>query len=202
MNRIGEGAEAVIYKTMFMSESAILKRRIEKSYREPSIDSALRRQRTKNEARALAASANAGVPSPTVFLVTEYEILMSEMKGVMLSKRDMKSGKERRSIMHEIGHIAAELHNARVAHGDFTPANIIVSGGHAAVIDFGLATMLPTAEDKAMDLVLMKRAVAKDDYHIIESSYRKRCADAAKVIRRLNSIERRGRYKARTLDTA
>lgn len=202
MKKIGEGAEAVIYSARFMSRSAVLKRRIPKCYRERAIDGPLRRQRTKNEARALALARESGVRSPGVLLVTEYEILMDAMRGPMLSKRPPKSAKERRSIMREIGAMAAALHNAGVAHGDYTPVNIIVSNGHACVIDFGLATMQPSVEDKAMDLILMKGSVTSEDYAIVLSAYRNLCADAPKVIRRINAIERRGRYKMRTMEVA
>ncbi len=201
VKKIGEGAEAIIYTTRFMSRSAVLKRRMPKNYRARAIDELLRRQRTKNEARAIALAHESGVRSPELLLVADYEILMGVMRGTMLSNYMRKSKKEMRSIMREIGKAAALMHNAGLAHGDYTPANIIISGSHAGVIDFGMATMLPSTEDKAMDLILMKRSVSPSDYRTVETAYRKFSSDSAKVLNRVSSIERRGRYKTRTLET-
>lgn len=200
MKKIGEGAEATIYITKFMSERAVLKRRASKAYREPRIDISLRRQRTRNEARALALAHDAKVRSPALLMVAEYEIVMGEIDGTVLSRYTPKDNEVSR-IMREVGIIAAKLHDAGVAHGDFTPANIMISEGHASVIDFGLATTSPSMEDKAMDLILMKRAIEPKDYAIVESAYRRSCADAERTLSRLRAIERRGRYKTRTLET-
>lgn len=56
------------------------------------------------------------------------------------------------------------MHDAEVIHGDLTTSNVIVRCTDAAIsadvviIDFGLGTMKPTMEDKAVDLYVLERA--------------------------------------------
>ena len=54
-------------------------------------------------------------------------------------------------------------------------------------------------EDKAVDLLLMKRAISNQQYTAFLVAYRKGYNKAPEVIKRLEKIERRGRYQERTL---
>jgi N6-L-threonylcarbamoyladenine synthase/protein kinase Bud32 len=86
-----------------------------------------------------------------------------------------------------------------VTHGDFTPANIVVGGQGICIIDFGLSDVSNSIEDKAIDLLLMKRSVSGEKYRTMESAYRKESRNSEQTILRLAEIEKRGRYQVRTL---
>jgi tRNA A-37 threonylcarbamoyl transferase component Bud32 len=73
------------------------------------------------------------------------------------------------------------------------------SGKEIFVIDFGLAEATNSIEDKAVDLLLMKRSVDEKYYRRFAQSYKKECREAKVVIKRLEEMEKRGRYQARTL---
>ena len=64
-----------------------------------------------------------------------------------------------------IGTSLGKMHDASVVHGDLTTSNIMVKdapgvepGFQIVMIDFGLATMQPNIEDKAVDLYVLERA--------------------------------------------
>jgi Kae1-associated kinase Bud32 len=92
----------------------------------------------------------------------------------------------------------ALMHSHDVIHGDFTPANIIVSGKKVFVIDFGLAEQNPDPEGKAIDLLLMKRSLPLEMYSAFEKSYIA-SGGSKSTLSALSKIELRGRYQKRTL---
>jgi Kae1-associated kinase Bud32 len=201
MELISEGAEAKIYATELLGIDAVVKRRLPKSYRVRQLDDALRRQRTKTEARALALASLAGVKTPVLLLVDDFDIYMSRVHGTNLNKmleRGVRARKLSR-ILFNIGAYAGLMHSAGIAHGDYTPANIMICDGAAYVIDFGLATMTSSVEEKALDLLLMKRSLSSTAFSSFMAGYRKAYSASNKTTGRLNSIERRGRYQTRTL---
>jgi len=103
-------------------------------------------------------------------------------------------------MFDRLGAYAARLHNAGIAHGDYTPANVMIdASGMPWIIDFGLSEMTSALEDKALDILLMKRSVNPDQFRAFVDGYGKQCRDAVKVMVRLGEIEKRGRYQTRTL---
>ena len=70
-----------------------------------------------------------------------------------------------RAVSRAIGTSLGKMHDAAVVHGDLTTSNIMVKdtpgvepGFQIVMIDFGLATMQPGIEDKAVDLYVLERA--------------------------------------------
>jgi TP53 regulating kinase-like protein len=76
------------------------------------------------------------------------------------------------SIMKALGKEIARLHDSGVVHGDLTTCNIIIRNNNhnncpssstetqeIVFIDFGLGLMSPNAEDKAVDLYVLERAL-------------------------------------------
>jgi Kae1-associated kinase Bud32 len=191
---LAEGAEAVVYKTALEGVPALLKRRIQKKYRIVEMDTKIRTRRSKNEARIIATASEAGINSPKLLLFDGYDIYMTAIEGKKLTDVPATT-----ALFEKIGVVLGQLHAAGIVHGDYTPANIIVGRDGPYVIDFGLSEITNSAEEKALDLLLMKRSVVKGSYNSFVKGYRKQNDEAAEVLERLEVIERRGRYQTRTL---
>ena len=198
MKVLAEGAEAVVYETSLNGISALLKRRMRKGYRSSEMDTKIRSQRSKTEARVIAAVSKAGVNAPRLLLYDGYDVYMTRVDGRRLAET-IRSGPVNGSVFEKVGKMLGNLHNAGVAHGDYTPANIIVSNGQPYVIDFGLSEMTDSAEERALDVLLMKRSVSKSQYAHFLEGYRSVARSEKETLRRLGVIERRGRYQTRTL---
>jgi Kae1-associated kinase Bud32 len=202
MKIVSEGAEARIYSVRCMGIESVLKRRIRKNYRINEIDTRLRITRTRNEARIMGLASSLGINAPILLLVDQYDIVMSKVNGDrlcdMLNRKNSDMGK----IFAILGRYAAILHNNNIAHGDYTPANVIVGKtAEAHIIDFGLAEITTSVEEKALDLLLMKRSISSSHFGKFVESYRRYCKESVIVLKRLALIEKRGRYNTRTLIT-
>ena len=200
MIRISEGAESVVYAGGIAGISCIVKRRIQKRYRIDALDMRLRISRTKSEARIISAAFKAGVNTPRVLLIDGFDLYIERLDGATMNKMVGLRGTEKFRIMCEAGRNLGLLHNADITHGDYTPANIMVDSGAVYVIDFGLAEQTTSIEEKAIDLLLMKRSVEKLHYKAFERAYARASNDGAGTIGRLREIELRGRYQTRTLN--
>jgi N6-L-threonylcarbamoyladenine synthase/protein kinase Bud32 len=192
--KTGEGAEAQIFETGMFGTRVIAKIRQPKAYRIAALDRELRRGRTRKEARAMLRARNSGVNVPALLALGEYSIYMEKVGGRLL--KDTKPGTQ---TYAKIGGELAKMHRADIAHGDFTPANILLDNGNVCVIDFGLAEITKSVEEKALDLLLMKRAAGREEFGALLGSYSKEYAGSKQVLDRLAEIERRGRYQTRTL---
>ena len=199
VTKISEGAEAVMYGIRILGFDAVVKCRMRKSYRIESMDTQIRVMRTKRESRAMSAALEAGVRVPPVLFVDKYNICMGRISGIGLNKL-MTSKRVDGKIFYMLGVYAGRLHNAGIAHGDYTPANVMVDDkGLPWIIDFGLSEMTNSLEEKALDLLLMKRSVSAARFRIFAKGYKERSNDAIGVMKRLSEIEKRGRYQTRTL---
>jgi len=191
---IGEGAEAKVFETSLFGTCAVVKLRHVKSYRIREIDENLRKTRTKKEARVIYRAYKSGVVVPRLLGVGKFTVYMEKVEGTML-----KDILDTYSDYARIGRTLAKMHNADVVHGDFTPANIIISKGRACVIDFGLSEISDSIEDKAIDLLLMKRSIDTKSYMKMLAAYRKESKQAKQILKRLEGVEKRGRYQVRSL---
>jgi len=118
-----------------------------------------------------------------------------------------------------IGRVVGMMHSINVVHGDLTTSNLLLVGKPEdcciAVIDFGLASIEETAEDKGVDLYVLERALlsthasTKSLFEAILHSYKetymcnsnsggrgKGSAAADEVLRKLDEIRLRGRKRA------
>ena len=102
---IARGAEAIIIK----SGKNIIKKRIEKGYREPSLDEKIRKRRKETK---LLEKANKIIPTPEVIESSEREkeIKMSFISGKRLSE-SLDNLKEKEKICEKIGENIAKLHD-------------------------------------------------------------------------------------------
>ncbi|NCO11283.1 Kae1-associated kinase Bud32 [Candidatus Pacearchaeota archaeon CG_4_9_14_0_2_um_filter_39_13] len=211
MKIIAKGAEAVIEK----SEKKVVKTRIVKGYRHPILDEKLRKLRTRSEAKILE-KASQIIPVPKIISadektkIIELEFVAGKKLSDNLEKLDYSK------LCRQIGSSLAKLHDAGLIHGDLTTSNLIYKEenktqqneqrliskiGKVYFIDFGLGFHSNKIEDKAVDLHLIKKALEARHSKIHEKAFRsvlegyKSAKDYKKIIKQLEKVEARGRYK-------
>ncbi len=188
------GAEAVVR----VGKKKVEKIRVRKKYRPAKLDRALRRIRTRIEASILQKAREKGIPVPRVLKVEKYRIVMERIEGKKLSEIDLSP-----EIFVEVGRIVGKLHSCNMVHGDLTTSNMILTpDGKVYLIDFGLGDYSGNVEDFAMDLIVLKEVLNASHSNIFEEAWRnflKGYAEsferAGEVVKRLEVIERRYRYK-------
>jgi len=199
MEKIAQGAEAIIY----LHNNKIIKERVRKLYRHPEIDERLRKKTTRFESRLLE-KASKIIPVPKI-LHSDDKAMRIEMEFIEGKKLrdavDELSAKEKKDIFNKIGMKLAKLHNANIIHGDLTTSNIILRE-KAYFIDFGLGFISERIEDKAVDLRLLRKAIASKHYqhfdellkHIMDG-YKQEIKEFDAISKQLEKVEGRGRYR-------
>ena len=89
-----------------------------------------------------------------------------------------------------------------IIHGDLTSSNILIDKNNQLVfIDFGLSYYSNLIEDKADDLLVLKKSIKSVDYkkskevfNWILDSYGKNTLKSDNIIDKIGEIESRGRY--------
>lgn len=157
----------------FLGRPAVMKQRFSKAYRHPTLDAALTASRTRAEARALARARALGVAAPALLYVDveASTLVMERVPGRSLKEvlrdageggRDSAgAGPNPAALAAAVGAAVAALHDGGLVHGDLTTSNLLVrdADNSLVVIDFGLATHSNLAEDRAVDLYVLERAV-------------------------------------------
>ncbi|MFB6213039.1 MAG: KEOPS complex kinase/ATPase Bud32 [Candidatus Nanohaloarchaea archaeon] len=189
-----EGAEA----TLKFRDDSVVKKRHSKNYRHPELDEKIREERTEREARLMREARKNGVNVPGVEKTGDDTLEIEEIDGEQL-----KDALDRDSdAMELLGENAAKLHDAGIIHGDLTTRNAILSvSGEVFLIDFGLAFRSNRAEDRAVDIHLLKQVlepshpgIADEAWQDFLDGYRSH-EDSEEVLERLEEVEQRGRYK-------
>ena len=173
---------------------AVEKFRCQKRYRAPALDEKIRRERTRREARLLSRAKQADVICPVVYEVSDFAILMKFLDGVMLYHALASRPIKAREIA-SAAKILSALHSVDVVHGDFTPANLMLTSDGMAVIDFGLGSISHDAEDKGTDVVTMKKALGRRGEAFVAAYAR--TGGKPSVVRMSREIEKRARYMER-----
>lgn len=191
-----EGAEAVLSPLMFAGIPALRKERQAKPYRPEALDKRIRISRTRVEARLLQKAKQAGVPCPPLLAAGKNFIVIGKLNGTTLNR--IREGAVSPAIWRKAGQYLARLHGAKIIHGDYTPANLMLDHSSLAVIDFGLGAISHDDEDCAVDVVTMKKALPKKAAGAFLDGYAKEGgADAKRVMRLAGKIESRARYQDR-----
>lgn len=204
---IARGAEAVLYMEKIDNQEALVKERIRKSYRLPAVDLELRLQRTKREARLLSEARRCGVVTPKVFAVNEKDckIIMEFIKGKRLKEFFIEaSGRDAARIAKKVGGQIGIMHSGGVVHGDLTTSNMILSEDAVYFFDFGLGESSRRIEDFATDLSVLKEAIKSTHFRKLDllwdnivKGYKSENTNAEEVLKRMDEIEKRGRYAKR-----
>lgn len=195
---ISQGAEA----KLFLEDGSIIKNRFQKKYRIKEIDDKLRGFRTRREAKILSKLQSLNFRSPRLIKSDDKEnIIIEHLNGNLL--KNVLEKYDYRKLCSEIGGKIAILHNNSIIHGDLTTSNVILKN-EIYFIDFGLSFFSDKAEDKAVDLHLLKEGLESKHYKIWEEcfkcaieSYKKIAKNSNETLRRLEIVEKRGRYRAR-----
>lgn len=213
MPLIKKGAEANLLLEDFCDElhpaaggKVLVKHRIPKDYRVKGLDLDLRDFRTGLEAKLLNDAKRAGVPTPIIYEVdrTGMRIIMEYVEGELVKTflEDMNP-RDRRELCELIGKQIARLHGAGIIHGDLTTSNMIrTPEGKVYFIDFGLGGYDRSREARGTDLHLLYRTlqsshfrVADEAFKTVLGGYRRELGKVAdETVRRVEEIERRGRY--------
>ena len=202
MKLIKKGAEADIYQTKWHDSDAIFKIRKTKNYRNPILDSKIRKQRTIKESQILSEVKSFGIPVPLVYFVNlnDSSIIMQFIPGKVV--HDLSDSKII-ELSKEIGKIVGILHKNGVMHGDLTTSNFIFFQKTVYVIDFGLSQNTIKPQDHAVDLRLIKEILNSAHAQVMESSWKNFLSgyrsiigkrNYVKIIKLVSDIESRGRY--------
>ncbi len=197
------GAEAELRKTEFLGRSAVEKYRVPKAYRLAALDDELRRSRIRTEVRLMSEARAAGVSVPVIYDVdlVDNKIVMEFVDGPTMKEVLDRGGDRAREAAREIGRIAGRLHRAGIIHGDLTTSNMILRDGRIVLIDFSLGGKGSTAEERGVDLHLLREALTSAHknsaayYREVLAGYRDVLGAAAKnSVAKVKEIESRGRY--------
>ena len=196
---ISQGAEAILIR----EGDKLVKQRVSKGYRVKELDSKLIKTRTRQEAKLLE-KVKEEINVPKVLNVSESEIVMEFIPGDKLSEHlDNYSEEKRNKICRMIGKQVAKMHDLDIIHGDLTTSNMILHNDKVYFIDFGLGFVNSHVEHKAVDLHLIRQALESKHYRHFEKSFKellqgyKECKDYTEVVKRLEKVSSRGRYKER-----
>ena len=109
-------------------------------------------------------------------------------------------------LAQEIGQRIGQLHKADIIHSDLTTSNMIKhqETGEVNFIDFGLSFFSEKAEDKAVDLFLLDRALETthidlypEIFEQVLEGYQRDNPQGKEVLDRLEIVRKRGRNKKR-----
>lgn len=200
-----KGAEAELFASEYLGEKALVKRRIAKDYRIPELDLKIRKERTKLEVGLLNAAKQQGVRTPFLYKIDRknFEITMEFVDGERL--KDALNGKNAGKYCKKLAKQIALLHNAGIVHGDLTTSNVLVKEKHSSlldfcIIDFGLGFYSTKLEDKAVDLLNLKKTFQSTHFALFkhwkafEKAYSAKAVDGRKVLKQIVQVEKRARY--------
>jgi TP53 regulating kinase-like protein len=220
---LSQGAEARIWKVPdFYGRIVIAKERFTKRYRHPSLDDRLTKQRCRAEARLLEKCLDKTLSVPKVIRVEapilyleylgEEVITLRERLEEILHSDSNNSSDDSADLINmlaqSLGMVLSKLNNIGVVHGDLTSSNMMVhrqapsSNDTIFLIDFGLAKSSTSAEERAVDLYVLERALIsthpKLPNNFLETVLKVYGSDAdhsAATLTRLEQVRQRGRKR-------
>lgn len=220
-----QGAEAKLYICSYLGRPTLIKERFQKNYRHPDLDTAITKDRIKNEARSIARSKTANVRTPALYLV-DFErrrIYMEHfeksitIKDYIINHVNEESGDKRLAfIARLIGETVRKLHENNIIHGDLTTSNMLLVPKNnnpdadwvesldleLVMIDFGLSFIDSSTEDKGVDLYVLERALISthNDYpdlfsKILEAYKKFSKSNVKEIISKFEEVRARGRKR-------
>lgn len=237
---VSQGAEAIVFKTtvhpycinpsLSNNQEFIVKYRPSKKYRHPKLDASITKSRTVGEVKFMSKLTKLGINSPGVILADfKRGVIWMEYLGTSLASGEVSSFKNRlwevertgtpedcvseaiQLVCKKVGQLIGKLHTNDMIHGDLTSSNIMLQiSDTPCLIDFGLSSYSGLAEDKAVDLYVMERAI-QSTHSVYAESYNQWLLEGyqeayndnkmmrkkhAEVISRLEEVRLRGRKRS------
>lgn len=209
---VKQGAEARVYRTVFLGRQTIVKERFQKNYRHPALDKTLTARRTNQEVRSIVRCRKAGVACPAVFFLDQanHRIFMEEITGAEMVKDFVRRTRSEDTavmgVARLIGVAIAKIHDADVIHGDLTTSNMLLrsasdAGEQLFLIDFGLSSLSASPEDKGVDLYVLERAFlsthpnSEGIFAEVLRAYRETSKGASAALAKLDEVRLRGRKR-------
>ncbi|XP_043946236.1 EKC/KEOPS complex subunit TP53RK [Protopterus annectens] len=212
---IKQGAEARVYRGMFLGRPCVVKERFPKSYRHPVLDERLTRRRTAQEIRSILRCRKAGIPTPVVYFV-DYSLNCIYLEDIVNSAtvRDyialmQQSGSDTEKLeklAKKVGDTLARMHDEDVIHGDLTTSNMLLCPPedveNLLLIDFGLSFTSSLPEDKGVDLYVLEKAFLSTHpntekiFETLLKSYSAASKKSGQVIKKLDEVRLRGRKRS------
>ncbi|XP_056130988.1 EKC/KEOPS complex subunit TP53RK [Lampris incognitus] len=209
-----QGAEARVYRGVFLDRPTIVKERFTKRYRHPVLDAKLTHRRTVQEVRSILRCRKAGIATPVVYFVdyTSHCIFLEEIVGSVTVRDHIashpSSEQQLELLVERIGQILAKMHDEDVIHGDLTTSNMLLRSGmedgemNLVLIDFGLSYISALPEDKGVDLYVLEKAFLSTHpntealFEKLLKSYTASSKKSSAVIKKLEEVRLRGRKRS------
>ncbi len=197
------GAEARLDSANWLDREVVVKQRVAKGYRNPTLDRTIQALRIKNEVRLMFDARKAGISVPFIYSIdlAENRIVMQEIAGSRVKDAlEQLPDEKAMRVCGAIGEIAGRLHEANIVHGDLTTSNMLLDGDQIVLIDFSLGSKSSELEDKGVDMHLLEEAFHSAHYRrsalyeIVKDVYAKTYSEGGAVLQKVKEIERRGRY--------
>lgn len=184
-----QGAEA----TVRIEKDRVIKTRLPKAYRLAALDAALRKQRTRREARLLRKLFNV-IRVPAVLEEAGDTLVLEKIDGEPL-KRHVTAKR-----CEHAGELVGKMHAAQIIHGDLTTSNLLLERPNQkteriALVDFGLSFPSHKLEDMATDVHVFEELVPADCFESFWKGYESTQPKAKDVKARLEKLKSRGRYR-------
>ena len=199
------GAEAVLLKDEWLGFQVLKKIRLPKSYRIKQIDDELRNSRTISESKLIMASRDVEVKTPYIFDIDldsstiTMEFIEGKLVKDVLNSEDTLE--EKLHYVELMGEQVGKLHNSDIIHGDLTTSNILIKNRELVFIDFGLGKFSQAIEDKAVDILLIKKCFTsthaefeRDYFTTFQKGYMSTMSKAKSIFRRAIKVEARARH--------
>ncbi|XP_066256406.1 EKC/KEOPS complex subunit TP53RK [Euwallacea similis] len=172
---IKQGAEARLYQGTYLGKQTIAKERFPKKYRHKHLDETITKERIKAETKVIVRCKTLGISTPMIFFVDfdRRTIFMEHfIHSIVLKDFIEQTALETLlDLSIIIGNTLGKMHAGSIIHGDLTSSNMLLVNKHnkddfsnlkelkLVLIDFGLAHIDPSAEDKGVDLYVLERAL-------------------------------------------
>ena len=222
---IAQGAEGRIYDIIYLTKPTIIKERLIKRYREPTLDRKINKHRLFLEARCMFRCIKSGILTPAVYMidVDNLRLYIEKIEGTTIKDLLRRIGTVQSTIHMEVEQSSADsiiypneclewakkigialgrMHDIDVVHGDLTTSNMMLnSAGNIVIIDFGLAGKSTNAEDKAVDLYVLERAFisthpgSEEIVKTIIQNYVISSTKSKPIMQRLEQVRLRGRKR-------
>ncbi|NXT20532.1 PRPK protein, partial [Syrrhaptes paradoxus] len=212
---VHQGAEARVYRGLFLGRPAVAKLRIPKRYRHPLLEERLSRRRMAQEARSLLRCRRAGISAPVVYFVdyvtnsiylediVDSITVQDHIYSVQRSENDTSS---LLILAEKMGELLARMHDEDIIHGDLTTSNLLLRPPteklDLVLIDFGLSFISGLPEDKGVDLYVLEKAFLSTHpdteamFKALLKSYAATSKKSGPVIKRLDEVRLRGRKRS------